>query len=54
MFDAYCAHHGGRVLLTTRHILGLDHTGGGIVVRFRCWCGEVGSTAFGEPLRQAS
>jgi len=45
MFDAYCPHHDGRVLLTTRHILRMDRTPAGTIVRFRCWCGEIGLTA---------
>lgn len=48
MFSAHCPGCGTEVLLTTRRIVRLDNTDGGIVVVFRCWRGHLGSWLTGR------
>ncbi|MDZ4827523.1 MAG: hypothetical protein SGJ13_13835 [Actinomycetota bacterium] len=75
MFDAYCPHHDGRVLVTSRRIICMEKTshgslapldepavdgsglrphGAGLLVRYRCWCGEIAVTRFDRPMTVAS
>lgn len=49
MFEVHCPTHDSRVLLTTRAILALEPTVAGIELRWRCWCGHVGTTLTGRP-----
>ena len=49
MFSVYCNHHGSEVLLPTSHITGLWNTLEGIVMGWRCYCGETGSLVTGRP-----
>ena len=49
MFSVYCNHHGSEVLLPTSHITGLWNTLEGIVMGWRCYCGETGSLLTGRP-----
>lgn len=42
MFDVFCDHHGGRVLLGTSRIEQIRNTEDGIDVSFRCYCGTSG------------
>lgn len=48
MFSAYCDGCATEVLLSTRRIVSLRHTDGGIVVIFRCWDGHLGSWLTGR------
>jgi hypothetical protein len=41
MFDAYCDHHGCRVLLPVTHLIRMERHRDGRVAQFRCWCGAV-------------
>lgn len=53
MLSAHCPRHGHTVLVPTSGITGIDNTDSGIVVRWRCTCGEPGTTRFprrGTPL----
>jgi hypothetical protein len=43
MFSVHCPRHGTEVLLTERHIVGLDPSDGDLTVRWVCWCGYRGS-----------
>jgi hypothetical protein len=49
MFDATCQRHRHRVLLSNRRILSIANDDAGILVRFRCWCGEEGEFRTGRP-----
>jgi hypothetical protein len=49
MFDAICHRHGHRLLLSSRRILSITNDDLGIVVRFRCWCGDEGEYRTGRP-----
>jgi hypothetical protein len=51
MFTVHCPRHGSEVLLTERHILGIDRIGDGLTVRWECWCGQRGSHRTGRPGR---
>lgn len=42
MFSVYCRSHGARVLLGPDDVVELLATPGGVAVRWRCTCGEVG------------
>lgn len=44
MLSAHCPRHGRTVLVPTSRIAGIDTTERGHVVRWRCSCGELGST----------
>ncbi len=46
MFSAHCPRHGRTVLLPTSSIAGIDNTAREMVVRWRCTCGEAGTTRF--------
>jgi hypothetical protein len=46
MFDIYCPRHRSRVLLTASAVEGLDNTGDGVVVHWRCYCGARGEQRF--------
>lgn len=46
MLSAHCPRHGRTVLVPTSAIDGIDNTSSGIVVRWRCSCGEAGRTRF--------
>jgi hypothetical protein len=48
MFDVHCHQHGGRVLLGPRCIESLENTAGGMVLRWRCYCGATGTRHFGR------
>ena len=48
MFDAYCTREGARALLGPRNILSLHNTSEGIVVYFRCHCGQPGVSVWGR------
>jgi hypothetical protein len=57
MFEVYCPSHGSRVLLSTSRIEAMHNTRDGIVVEWRCWCGEHGTTGTppsSTPLPRAS
>ena len=49
MFSVNCSHHGAEVLLPNSHITGLWNTLEGIVMGWRCYCGETGSVLTGRP-----
>jgi len=49
MFDAICHRHGHRVLLSNRRILSVANDDAGILVRYRCWCGDEGELRTGRP-----
>jgi hypothetical protein len=51
MFAIDCPRHGARVLVTNRHILSIAEDGSGLVVRYRCWCGDEGRFHTGRPRR---
>jgi hypothetical protein len=51
MFTVHCPRHGREVLLTERHILGINRIGDGLTVRWECWCGHKGSHRTGRPGR---
>jgi hypothetical protein len=42
MFDVYCPRHQARVLLGSRSIETLTNTRTGVVLHWRCRCGERG------------
>ena len=48
MFEVHCPGHGGRVLLTSSRVRRVANTGGGIVISWRCWCGQDGTTTTGR------
>jgi hypothetical protein len=48
MLDVTCPHHGRRVLLGNERIVAMTNDDTGIVVRYRCWCGEVGELHTGR------
>jgi hypothetical protein len=48
MFDAYCPHHGSRVLLGPRAIEALVNTPNGVVLHWRCYCGTRGTMILGR------
>jgi hypothetical protein len=45
MLSAHCPRHGGRVLIPTSRIRGIDDTDRAFVVRWRCSCGTEGATS---------
>lgn len=49
MFSVSCPRHGSEVLLSERHITGIDRTGDRLTVRWVCWCGYRGSHRTGRP-----
>jgi len=51
MFSVNCPRHGSEVLLSESRILGIDRTGDGLMVRWVCWCGHVGSHHSGRARR---
>jgi hypothetical protein len=42
MFTAWCDESKAEVLLTSRDVLGMRNTEGGVLVAYRCWCGAHG------------
>lgn len=46
MFDVFCPTHGGRVQLGPRSILAVAEAADGVVVRWRCRCGDSGIERF--------
>jgi hypothetical protein len=48
MFDVTCHRHGHRVLLGNQRILSVTNDDTGILVRYRCWCGEIGEVRTGR------
>jgi hypothetical protein len=48
MFDVMCNRHGHRVLLGDRRILSITNDDAGILVRYRCSCGEPGEVRTGR------
>jgi hypothetical protein len=53
MFSVHCPRHGGEVLLSERHIVGLGpSTDGRMTVRWVCWCGYRGSHRTGRSHRR--
>ena len=48
MFDIYCEGHGARVLLWSDCITGVVNEAGGIVLRWRCPCGQEGNWHTGQ------
>lgn len=50
MFEVYCPAHRARVLLTMRRIVALYATATGVVVDWRCWCGQHGRSVQGRRL----
>jgi hypothetical protein len=48
MFAPYCERHGSRVLLPTTAIRALESTENGMIVRFECICGQIGTWRAGE------
>jgi hypothetical protein len=51
MFSVNCPRHGSEVLLSESRILGIDCTSDGLMVRWVCWCGQVGSHHSGRSRR---
>lgn len=49
MFSVHCDSHGSDVLLTARNVEGIDNDLVGMVVRWRCPCGQRGSFRTGRP-----
>lgn len=45
MFEVYCPTHQSRVLLSSSCIEALHNTPDGIVLEWRCWCGDRGTRA---------
>jgi hypothetical protein len=56
MVVVYCPHHGDRVLLGYRSIDTLANTAEGVFLRWRCWCGALGTlrTGLGAARRSGS
>jgi hypothetical protein len=54
MFSVHCPTHGSEVLLTERHIVGLDNSDDRVTVRWVCWCGHRGSHTTGRARRHGS
>jgi hypothetical protein len=52
MFQATCHRDGRRVLLGNERIVSLVNDDAGILVRYRCWCGEVEELRTGRPRRR--
>jgi hypothetical protein len=52
MFHATCHRDGRRVLLGNERIVSLVNDDAGILVRYRCWCGEVEELRTGRPRRR--
>lgn len=44
MLSVHCPRHRRQVLLSHRHILGIEGAGADITVRWECWCGHHGKT----------
>jgi hypothetical protein len=51
MFSVNCPRHGSEVLLSESRILGIDRTADGLLVRWVCWCGHLGSHRSGRSRR---
>jgi len=51
MFSVNCPRHASEVLLSESRILGIDRTDDGLMVRWVCWCGHVGSHHSGRARR---
>jgi hypothetical protein len=47
MFDIYCPRHQSRVLLGPRAVEALENTDDGVVIHWRCRCGETGTEVHG-------
>jgi hypothetical protein len=53
MFTVHCPHHDATVLLGTTHIVAIDSSPTGPVVRWRCHCGTRGALRTGRaPVRR--
>lgn len=52
MFEIHCPRHGARVLLGSRSIESIQNTADGIVVHWRCRCGETGTLVTGRTPRR--
>jgi hypothetical protein len=48
MFEIYCPTHRSAVLLSTSRIDRIHSTHHGVVVEWRCWCGQPGRTVGGR------
>jgi hypothetical protein len=46
VFEVFCPTHGGRVMLGARSVLAFAQAADGVVVRWRCRCGDVGVQRF--------
>lgn len=46
MINVHCPQHGRAVLLSLRHILGIENDDDGTTVHWVCWCGHRGSDQF--------
>lgn len=46
MFSVHCPAHGRSVLLSLRHILGIENRDQGTTVHWVCWCGHRGLDHF--------
>jgi hypothetical protein len=51
MFQATCHRAGRRVLLGNERIVSVVNDDAGILLRFRCWCGELEELRTGRPRR---
>jgi hypothetical protein len=51
MFDVYCPRHQARVLLGSRSIESLVNAPDGVVLHWRCRCGERGVLHAGRSVR---
>jgi hypothetical protein len=51
VFSVDCPRHGRRVLVSNRRILSVNEDATGLVVRYRCWCGDEGEFRTGRPRR---
>ena len=49
MFSVQCPRHGSEVLLSERHITGIERTGDHLKLSWVCWCGHRGSHRTGRP-----
>jgi hypothetical protein len=54
MFAVHCPRHGSQVLLTERHIVGMEPSADGLTVRWVCWCGHQGAHRTGRARRPVS
>ncbi|HEY3139945.1 MAG TPA: hypothetical protein VGJ86_02385 [Acidimicrobiales bacterium] len=50
MFEVYCPSHEAVVLLTARQMEAVRSTRDGLLVTWRCWCGQRGQSLDGRPV----